>query len=90
MNFKLAFISFVLIIFSLFYVSTHNGVNMNIEISPELSNIKENSIVVQEAHFYGIDSNFFKENSPELFNKKQKDFNIYKKAKFWGINVLSK
>lgn len=90
MNLKLAFISFVLTIFSLFYVATHDGVNIDVKINSELSNVKEDSIVMQEAYFYGINSNFFKENSPELFNKKQEDFDIYKKAKFWGINVLSK
>ena len=89
MNVKVLFVFTMLTIFSLFYLAGHNENHLNLQISSEKNTTEEISSIAKEAYFYGIDSNFFRGNSPDLYKKNEKKFNEYSKAKFWGINIIS-
>ena len=89
MNVKILFVFIMLTIFSLFYIVTHNENNLSLQINSEKNISEESSVIAKEAYFYGVNSNFFKEDSPELYKENKEKFNIYSQAKFWGINVFS-
>lgn len=90
MSNKVLFASIILTVFSLFYIATHQDRSISLsENSVSSSTCDTDSAIMREAYFYGIDSNFFRENSPELYKKQGYEFDIAKQAKFWGINVIS-